>query len=102
MANLDYYAMTNTAISKEIGSRLKLRRLYKNLTQEQVAINTGISIGTVKNAEKGSVKLFNLLALLREYGELNVLDLFIPERGPSPLLLMKWNSKLRKKASKRR
>lgn len=102
MANINFYSMTNDAISQLLGQRLKLLRLRQNKRQQTVHNNTGIALGTIKGAEKGCVKLPVLIALLREYDALETLETFLPEVTVSPLQLAKLQGKKRQRARERR
>ena len=52
------------AIAEEIGNRLKQARLNADLTQAEVASLSGLDRRTILNAEKGKVRLENLIAIL--------------------------------------
>ncbi|WP_051309837.1 helix-turn-helix domain-containing protein [Desulfogranum japonicum] len=95
-------ALTNRAIAKEIGGRLKQRRLNKNISQREVAEIAGISITAVQGAEKGETTLLTIIKILRVFREVDALELFLPEVEESPLLLVKKEKNRRKKATGKR
>ncbi len=97
---MDYYSMTDKGIEAEIGQRIRSLRLRKNLTQQQIAHATALSLNTIKALESGKGKLSSLIAVLRELGMLDDLSSFIPEVLVSPLQLAKAQGKKRQRASR--
>jgi len=98
---MDYYAMTNFAILKEIGGRIKSRRLERNLTQQYVADTIGISRLTIKNIEDGKpVSMLHFIEVLRSLGALESIDELLPSELPSPILLLKQQKKMKRRATK--
>lgn len=96
---MDFYAMTDKGIAAEIGSRIKSLRLRKNLTQQQLSEATALSLNSIKSLELGKGKIYTLIAVLRELGALDALNMFIPESLVSPLQLAKDQGKKRQRAS---
>lgn len=87
---------------EELGERLKLERLDRNLTVEVVSRQSGVSERTVRNVEDGQpFSMTTLLALLRTYGLIGRLEALLPERGPSPIQLADRNGEPRRRASRR-
>jgi transcriptional regulator with XRE-family HTH domain len=98
---MSIYGMSDRAILREIGSRLKRKRLEKNLSQQTLADMVGIHRTTVRDIEKGSPSgVLTLIGILRALGELDGLNLFLPDPGISPLQLAKLKGKERRRASK--
>ncbi len=93
--------MTDKGIAAELGHRIKSLRLRKNVTQQQLAEATSLSLNSIKSLESGRGKLTTLIAVLRELGVLHDLDNFIPEPGISPLQLARMRGKKRQRASGR-
>jgi len=87
------------AIAAEIGHRFKALRLRHNLTQQQLAEAVALSLNAIKALEKGSAKLSTMIAVLRELGDLEQLNHFIPEISVSPLQLAKQQGQVRQRAS---
>ncbi len=98
---MDLYAMTDKSIAAELGQRIRSLRLRNNVTQQQLAEATSLSLNSIKSLEAGKAKLSTLIAVLRELGALQELDNFIPEPGISPLQLAKMQGKKRQRASGR-
>jgi len=99
MSTFDPYEMSDLAISRLIGDRLKSLRLRRNVTQEMLAERAQLSSGTVKALECGQGKLLNLIAVLRELGGLDSLDAFLPEPLVSPIDLARRKGRQRKQAT---
>lgn len=91
--------MTDKAILAELGGRIKTLRLRKNLTQQQLAEATTLSLNTIKALEKGNAKLSTLIAVARELGILDTLTDSIPDIPVSPLQLAKQQGKVRQRAT---
>ena len=87
------------SIAEALGSRLKRARLNKNLTQSEVAQLAWISRRTVINAEKGHVRLVDLIAILHALDLVDQLNIFLPEQPLSPIQLLKLQGETRKRAS---
>jgi transcriptional regulator with XRE-family HTH domain len=49
--------MKALTINKEIGNRIKLARISKNLSQDSVAEDLGISVSAYSNMERGAVDI---------------------------------------------
>lgn len=96
---MSFFAMTDKAIIKEIGRRLKSIRLRKNMTQKEVAVATGLSLNAVQTAEKGASKMMTYVKILRVLNALDNLENFLPEVNISPLAIAKMEGKKRKRAS---
>jgi transcriptional regulator with XRE-family HTH domain len=78
--------LTDEAVLAELGSRLARVRLGRDLTQQQLADQAGVSVDTVRRLErKQSVTLTALLRMLRAVGQLDVLDLLLQAELPSPI-----------------
>lgn len=88
-------------IACALGERLKRIRLNLDMTQEEVANKAWVSRRTVLNAEKGNVKLSDLIAILGALNMLNNFNVLIPEVPLSPIQLLKLKGKARKRASGR-
>ena len=96
---MDLYSLTDQAIEEELGGRLKVLRLRKNITQQELATATTLSLNTIKSLESGRGKLSSIVAVLRELGALDNLNSFIPEPSISPIQLAQMQGKGRERAS---
>lgn len=94
------YGMSDLAILREIGHRLKRKRLEKNLSQQRLADLAGLNRTTVGEAERGTpFGVLTLIQMLRALNALEELDSFLPDPGVSPLQLAKLKGKERQRAS---
>ncbi|GHV10379.1 hypothetical protein FACS1894162_4150 [Bacteroidia bacterium] len=95
---MEWSEMSNVAVIKAIGSRLKDYRLQKRLTQQNMAERAGVSVFTIAQIEKGhSVSLSMLIPVLRVLRLLDNLDLLLPETSVSPIELLKLKGKIPKR-----
>jgi transcriptional regulator with XRE-family HTH domain len=98
---MDWYAMSDKAIVREMGKRLRQLRLHKNISQKSLALKTGIHRVTISKIETGQqLSLITLVQILRGLEELERFEAIIPPEGPSPLQLAKLQGKQRKRASR--
>ena len=100
---MGFISLSDSEIVKELGRRLKRARLNINMTQEQLARQSGLSRKTITNVESGiGGSLHTLIAMLRGLRLLAELNAFIPQPGISPVQLAKLQGKQRKRASQKR
>ena len=95
-----FYGMSDKAILREIGRRVKQRRLTKNLTQESLAEMAGVNRMTIVKLEQGKPStLLTFVQVLHALGNLDGLANFLHDQGPSPLQVAKMKGKERSRAS---
>jgi len=100
---MDYSISTDSQVLEDLCGKLKQRRLNLNLTQDYLAEESGLHLQTIKKLEAGrTVSLLTLIKVLRAYGDLNSLEVLLPETGVSPMELLKLKGKQRKRASKKK
>lgn len=100
MSNINWYAMSDPAIIKELGQQLKKLRLQKNITQEEMAQKTGLNRITISETENGRPpSLLTFIQLLRGLEKLELLNEFMSEPTISPIQLVRLQAKTRKRAS---
>jgi transcriptional regulator with XRE-family HTH domain len=98
---MDFYSMTDEAVLTDLGQRFRALRLRKNLTQDELARRSAMSVTAIKSLESGRTRLATAIAVLRELGQLEALDQFIPEPAVSPMQVAKLGGKKRQRASRR-
>ena len=79
--------MSNAEIVLLLGERFRQYRLQCRLTQEEVSVQTGISVFTIRKFETGkavNLSLQTLLALLRVVGQIEEVDKLLPPLPPNP------------------
>lgn len=97
---MDWYGMSDKAIIRDIGKRLKQIRLNKNITQQELSEKSGVHRTTISKIETGQkISLLTLIQVLRGLGELQRLENIIPEEIVSPIQLARLQGKKRKRAS---
>lgn len=96
---MDMYTLSDDAILSELGARFKALRLSRNITQQQLAEMTTLSVNVIQALEDGRAKLSTAIAVLREMNALDALDSFIPPVTISPIQLVKMQGKQRQRAS---
>ncbi len=90
---------SDETVLAEIGGRLARTRLERNLSQEQLALEAGVSKATVERLEAGeAVKSTSLIRVLRALGLLEALDRLIPEPLPSPIERLRLQGRQRQRA----
>jgi putative transcriptional regulator len=87
------------AIATELGERLKKTRLNANISQHKLAEMIGLSVKSVKNAEKGKCQFETMVAILMALGKADQLDLLLPVSTISPIQLAKLQGKQRQRAT---
>jgi transcriptional regulator with XRE-family HTH domain len=94
--------MSDGAILREIGLRLRRERLNRDLTQARLAEITGLGVSTIAKAERGGVTtLASLVALLRGLDLLSRFDQMLPEPAVSPVQLARQKGRERQRASRK-
>lgn len=96
----NWYAMSDPAIVKELGSLIKYIRLQKNITQQQLAEQVGLNRTTISQLENGRASsLLSFIQVLRGLNMLEIFNTFSERPSISPLKLVKKERSMRKKAS---
>ena len=86
----DFYEYSTPELVRLLGSRFKEYRMRCNLTQKEVAEQSGIGLTTIHKFENGtanSLSLSTFILLLRVVGQVNALDDVLPELPESPYLV---------------
>ena len=95
--------MSDAKILKELGRRLKQKRLNQNFSQDALAKKSGLSRRSIYLVESGhSVGLSVMIRILRTLRSLDGLDAFLPVEDVSPVEFIKLKGVVRKRASKKR
>lgn len=85
----DYYEYSIPELIKLLGARFKDYRLRSNMTQKDVAEQSGVSINTItkfENGATGSMSLDTFLLLMKAIGQIEGLDEMMPELPESAYL----------------
>lgn len=92
----DLYEYSTPELVRLLGSRFREYRLRCNLTQREVAEQSGIGLTTIhkfENGTAGNLSLSTFILLLKVVGQINGLDDLLPELPESPYLTRKENKK---------
>lgn len=92
----DFYEYSTPEIVRLLGSRFKEYRMRCNLTQKEVAEQSGIGLTTIHKFENGTannVSLSTFLLLLKIVGQIDAINDLLPELPPSPYLIRKEEKK---------
>jgi len=104
---MSFYHHTDTEISEILASRVKQYRLensQRSLTQKEMGERTGLSRDTIQRLEKsGRVSVPVLIAVLRELGLLDNLEILVPEKPPvSPIAVVRQQENMKSKRQRAR
>lgn len=84
----------------ELGRRLARQRLDRNLSQDDLAREAGVSKRTLHRMEHGhSAQMTNWIRVLRALDLLENLERFLPAPAPSPMQQLKLQGRLRRRAT---
>ncbi len=92
----DFYEYSTPELVRLLGLRFKDYRMRCNLTQKEVAEQSGIGLTTIhkfENGTAGNLSLSTFILLLRVVGQVNALDDVLPELPASPYLVRKEEKK---------
>jgi putative transcriptional regulator len=83
----NWYALTDREILSEWGKRIRLARMEKDFTQQQLAERSGLNRTTIRDVEAGkSGNLLSIIALFRAMDLLQQLENVLPGVAESPVL----------------
>lgn len=92
----DFYEYSIPELVRLLGIRFRRYRMQCNLTQKEVAEQSGIGLTTIhkfENGTAGNLSLSTFLLLLKVVGQINALDDLLPELPESPYLIRKDEKK---------
>ncbi len=79
-----------------LGIRFKEYRMHCNLTQKEVAEQSGVGLTTIhkfENGTAGNISLSTFMLLMKVIGQVNSFDKLLPELPESPYLMRKEEKK---------
>ena len=87
---VDFFEYSTPELVRLLGERFKEYRMRCNLTQKEVAEQSGIGLTTIykfENGTAGNLSLSTFILLLKVVGQVNALDDLMPELPESPYLI---------------
>lgn len=98
----DFYMLTDGAILKMIGKKIKATRLKQNITQRSLAEASGVPLSSLKRIENGGIGAFeSLLRVLRVLGMMDSIQPLVEEEQLSPQEYYDFVNSSRKKMRQR-
>lgn len=98
---MDYYSLSDAGILKELGNRIRNKRLNSNISQKGLAVKAGVSLKVIQNIEYGkTATITGFLRVMRALKSLDYLEDFLPMTRLDPLEVVKLQGKRRKRASR--
>jgi len=94
----DIYSYSDQALCEVLFERLELLRVERNITQQEIAEEIGVTPKTYRNLATGNTKVSVLIGALRAIGYLELVDDFLPKNSISPIQMAKLQGKVRKNA----
>ena len=91
-----FYDYSTPELVRLLGSRFKDYRMRCNLTQKEVAEQSGIGLTTIhkfENGTAGNLSLSTFILLLRVVGQVNAIVDVLPELPESPYLVRREEKK---------
>lgn len=99
----DSYAMSDTALLKQLAEFIRQTRLKKNYTQGELAARSGIHRVSISEFENGgrNISLLTFIEMLRALNELELLETFKVQTSISPLQMARLEAQKRQRASRK-
>lgn len=99
---LDAILKTPQEVRRDIAARAQARRLLLNISQKELAMRSGVSLGSVKRFEgTGEISLTSLLSVALVLGDLEAFSGLFSPAHPENLFTMKKPT-ARKRAGRKR
>ena len=94
--------LSDADIVRAISAKLKELRLKQNISRQDLAVSSGVSMSSIARMEDGEIKTFDsLLRILRMLGKLDILLPLVEEEEISPSEYFKLVHSAKKKRRKR-
>ena len=97
---IDWCGMSDPAIIKELGTQLRRIRLQKNMSQQELALKSGLYRSTISEIENGrTASLLSFIQVLRGLEKLELFESLAEVVEASPLSLAREAGLMRQRAS---
>lgn len=98
--NMNWYALSDKAVLREVGRSLRQLRLNRNQSQQTVADAAGIDRATLSLIEHGRpTSLLTFVQLLRTLEQLDFFNSLVTKAEVNPVALARLTAKQRQQAS---
>lgn len=88
---------TDGQLLEDLGVRIQNHRLLANISQDDLALKSGVSVSTIKKAESGGgCSVLNLIRLMRALGRVKDLEFILPEMPLKPTDMLKMERSIKK------
>ena len=95
--------LSDTEITGKISAKLKELRLKQNVSRQDLAASSGVSISSIVRMEDGEIKSFeSFLRILRTLGKIEILLPLVKEEELSPAEYFKLGHSAKKKHQRKR
>ena len=95
---MDIYILTDEAIMRQIGSKLKELRIIKGMKQTELSKASGVSVFTISAVENGkTTSMLTIIQILRALENLDYLNQFFQQQEISPIAYAKLMEKNKRK-----
>lgn len=95
--------LTSQSALVDLGNRIKSFRIYSLMTQEDLALKSGVSRRSIQNMENGEdVNFSTMIKVLMALGLDSNLDLLVPDPTQRPSNFINYNNKPRLRATKKK
>jgi transcriptional regulator with XRE-family HTH domain len=102
-SQIDYAIATSDQIEKALCKNVEKIRLTRNITQVQLANESGVSINTIRRLEKGmGVSLDTFIRVLIALGIQQSLEVLLPDPSIRPIDRVNIGGRERKRASSKK
>lgn len=95
--------MTDSEVVAELGRRLRVLRLQRNIPVADLSQRSGLNASTITRAETGAnPRLETVVKIVRALSRIEALDAFLPPPTVSPLALVDSGGVARRRARRKR
>jgi len=99
------YMLSDTEITNRISAKIKEIRLKQNISRQEMADSSGVSVSSIARMEDGEIKSFeSFLRIMRSLGKIEIFMSMLQEEEISPneyyKMVQSSKSQQRKRASR--
>lgn len=99
------YMLSDAEITNRISAKIKELRLKQNISRQDMAVSSGVSVSSIARMEDGEIKSFeSFLRIMRSLGKMEIFMPILQEEEISPneyyKMVQSAKAKQRKRASR--